>query len=224
MKDGTNWSNLLPASANAPREVARALKQVLDLRARVPEQARVVQEAKEGAAAAARDDERQMAQALRANRKPVSALDKVEQAKAKLDAEERTQRALEVAVSESEAALGEEIAQARDEWAKAAAARAAKAQDTARDALDTLTLALATLQSERATLYWLNDGLDRGVPVKVGGTAGYSPSSARFTANSAPLDVDQLLAFVAEIITPPEPATRADVVEHAPPAWASVRE
>jgi hypothetical protein len=109
---------------------------------------------------------------------------------------------------------------AQSEWAAAASQDADRVRQGCRDALTQLRSGLERLAALRGLEAWLSDGLPEARPMRVRGLLS-APSSARFAANAEPLPTDALLAFVSELVDPPEkPAPPEQRPLPGPPARA----
>lgn len=209
MASTVNWSVLLPP--DVPREVAMARTKVEALRGRVGDQRRAIEAAKLAATEALNADERQMAHALSDGREPVSKLDTIEKAQALLAAEERKQRALEVAIGESEIALGEVVTKTRSKWARDAESGIDRAREAARGAIDELERAIGQMGAQMAIVDWLREGRGFDSGRSLGVIAFGARSSSRAAVNGVAYDVGQLLGWLREAVEPVAPARETPV-------------
>lgn len=213
MKDGLNWTALVPPNAPAPVEQAR--EQVVALRARITQAREQVDAAKVAVREAERHDTEQMAAAIRkGDAEPRSETAKVEALRAALAESERRAAAVELAVGQAEQDLGAAVEKSRARWARDSEARIDKAREAARRALNDLDRAVHELRDARGVADWLVEdrGFDQGRAVR-GVHVGYALSSRSATANNEPLTVDQLVGWMREAIEPP---AAPDPVEHKP--------
>jgi hypothetical protein len=212
----TERSRIVPAGA--PKAVEQVRNATLELKARIPETRRAIEDAKAELALVERADREAMAAALRAGCEARSDAGAVERAKAGVSAAERRLEALQLAIADSELALADVARRARAAWLKTCQRREADARGKGRDALERLQASLDDLRLARTTSLWLSPdgGLDRARPAPRG--LRRSLSSARAQKNDSPLSIEQLLEWVAEALEPPPP----NVVVHGRDEWPAL--
>ncbi len=142
----------------------------------------------------------------------------VEKAKAALEVARRNASALGVAATSSQDDLVDQLAAGAEGWIEALDAEAERARERATDALGELEQALADLTRASSAGIWIRSAVtdgrwDRAVPLSSAGQA--AQSSARMSANGAPLDRGMLLGFCRELIAPPAPAAPTPDPVHA---------
>jgi hypothetical protein len=201
------WASIVPEGG--PRDVEQARSRVDQLRARIADERGRVEQAERDLAAAEAADRDQMAKAFRDGAEPASDVKAVEKARAAVAEAQRRQAALDTAVNAADVELGEAVEKSRGKWRADCDTAATKAREQARRSLGQLEAALGELNRHAAIAAWLMpDGrADAGHPVKP--VLATVPGSERVTANSQPIPVTDLIAWLALVVEPAPPAPRA---------------
>jgi hypothetical protein len=209
------WAAITPDGG--PRAVEQARARVDQLRARIADERGRVEQAERDLAAAEAADRDQMAKAFADDREPTSNTKEVERARAAVAEAQRRQAALDTAVNAADVELGQAVEQTRGKWRADCDTAATKAREQARRSLGQLEAALAEVNRHAAIAAWLApDGrADAGHPVKP--LLATVPGTERVTANSQPIGVTDLLAWLALVVepAPPAPPQRAALAEAA---------
>jgi hypothetical protein len=135
----------------------------------------------------------------------------VKKSREQLETAKLNDAALTLALEGAEGDLATTMTEHSDEWLAALDAESGRARQDAVKALAALEVALADLTQAASASLWISsaktDGRwDRRVPLASAGSV--APSSARMTANSAPLDRPTLLGFLRELVEPPPQSPR----------------
>ena len=145
----------------------------------------------------------------------------VKKARDQLESAKREAAALALAADGAAVDLVEVMRAQGDAWLAQLDVEAEQARECGRQAIAALEAAARELGTAASASAWLHSGLSDGRFDRQPGatvTAAAAPSSARRTANSEPLRVDELIGYARELIDPPAAPRRA--VVHVPPAAA----
>jgi hypothetical protein len=205
----TVWLNpeTVPTLAR-PTEVETAVAETVALGVRSREardQLTAAQHDREVAEAA---DVEAAARAIRSGQSAPSISTAVAKTRQKVDSAQRTASALSLAADAAAMDATETIRAHAETWAAALDVEQERAKERALVALSELGQALGDLNAAASARGWLTNALDDGRfdrPVRKAFVGTVAPGSARRTANQEALRVDELLAFVGELIEPPLP-------------------
>jgi hypothetical protein len=200
-----------------PPEVERAIEEARELRDRHRLAEEELAQAKAALERARDADVAAQAERIRQGSAPGALPPAIEKAKRAVELAQRNARAVGIASEQAEQDVVSAIGERADTWTGALGDEAEKAREEAQAALVAFEEAVARLGGSTSAQNWIasaNDDLRYDRPVKP--TLAVALSSRRITANSEPLAVADLLAYLREAIEPVaavEPATmlQADV-------------
>jgi hypothetical protein len=202
--------------AGRPAKIQPAFKEASDLRARYRRAQEELAELEQRLEQVERDDVAEAAQRVRAGSAPGNVPAVVTKARQAVETAKRNSAAIGLA---SDASQGDLVAAIREHsvgWFGALDSEQQQARERARAALDTFESAIADMRAAAGAAGWLTGALqdgrfDRRAPMPLLGSA--APSSARHTANNAPLAADDVIAYARELVEPPVPAAAELLVE-----------
>jgi hypothetical protein len=159
-------------------------------------------------------DVEQAAERIRSGSSAGSPPAAIEKARREVALAKRNADALRVASEAAAADLVDVITANADEWLTQLGREAERAREHGRKALVTLEAAVGEVAAAASAASWVRSGIDDGrwdrrPGVTTAGTV--APSSARRTANSEALRVDEVLSYARELIEPPEPPARVSM-------------
>jgi hypothetical protein len=197
-------------TARRPAEVERALAELESLAARLATATAAVEAAESDLRDAERQDRETAAAALRQGRGKVAAEPvAVAKVRERVTAARRELDVIRLAQAAAEADLEQSLDRAAPAWTRELADEEDVARRKARELLAELEQTCAAVNAAVGAQGWLSDGasLDRPPRRPIAGSA--APSSASMSPNGAPFDAATIWGWVAELVDPPVPATRA---------------
>jgi hypothetical protein len=198
-----------------PLEVQQAITEALALRDRAREQAEVAAAAQRAVDEIEREDVESAAARARAGEPLGTLAGAVTKAKQRLEVAQRDQAAIRLAQAQAEADVAGAIVATAEGWRAELDAEVERAREDGRAAIAALRDACERISGALAIRGWIGDGLDAGgfdrPPIGVM-TGSFAPSSRRRTANAEPIMLDELLAYVSELVEPPASAPARPVL------------
>jgi hypothetical protein len=134
----------------------------------------------------------------------------VEKARHGVELAKRNAAALDLASRAAQDDAASAILASADDWRAELDNEVERARDDGRAAIAAAKDALVRIAEALAAKSWVNAGSDGNFEHRPTGvwTASTAPSSARRTANSAALNAQEILDYLAELIDPPSPQPR----------------
>jgi hypothetical protein len=208
--DSAISTRAIPDAAR-PAAVTKVLTEALDLRRRIREAQEELAAAQAELERLEQEDVAAAAERIRAGSGPGAIPAAISKAKEKVELAKRTGSALGIASEAAQADLAAAITVNGETWLAALDRETDKARERGRKALAALEVAVQEVGAAASAASWLRGGLsdgrfDRRPPVATASRV--APSSARRTANSEALRVDEVLSYARELIDPPEPPAR----------------
>jgi hypothetical protein len=192
--------DLIPQTAR-PTSVAQAIKAAEEMRARARAGAENVAAAQNAVDELEREDVEAAALRARAGEPLGTQIRALTKARDELLLKQRDLSVLRLAQEQAEQEVVEAINERADHWTMELRAEADRAREQGRAALIALRDAFAQIGGTTATQNWLAAASeDRRYDRAAKPTRAFALSSVRSTANSEPLSVGDLLAYLHEVI------------------------
>jgi hypothetical protein len=194
-----------------PDPVAEAVAEAVELRDRLRVAKQELAEAEGELERLEQDDVAAAAEKIRAGATPGSIPAAISKARQAVELKTRDARALAVASEAAQADLVGAMTASAGEWVERIEDATGEARERATAALAALTEALDQIATSTSASAWIQVARDDARwdrPPRLMHAGTVAPTSARRTANSEALRVDEVLGYARELIDPPAPPAR----------------